>query len=141
MAAGITQFQHPVLNKFSLHGGKPRLHVRPSRVTRNVSHIRVDRVEFSRAGETSGEAILRGQERGGNRTARGNSLVDGSDIDLRPVDAELIGAAQPVEMHVADAISTAKYGFRVKAVRHTDPRRPVLVIRIYQRAVIKAPVF
>src|SRR5690348_10658951 len=43
MAAGITQFQHPVLNKFSLHGGKPRLHVRPSRVTRNVSHIRVDR--------------------------------------------------------------------------------------------------
>ena len=67
-------------------------------------------------------------------------MIHRGNINLRAVDAEFVGAAHPVQVHVADAVAAAKDGFLFRAVRQTDAGRPVPVVGVDQRAVIDAAI-
>ena len=98
-------------------------------------NVGVHRNEVLRAGETGREGIHRGDEAG---VAGGRRLIDGHDVDLRAVDAKLVGAAEAVQVHVADAVAGADDGFGIDGIRETDARSPVAVIGVDQGAVVEA---
>ena len=51
-------------------------------------------------------------------------LIDGADHDLRAVDAEFVGAAEPVEEDVADAVAAAENRLRSDACRRSRGAAP-----------------
>ena len=105
MVAGVGQFQNRVFHDLALHGQEPGLHVGPARVRRDVRDVRVDRVEVRRTVEAGRETEFAVVMKPAACSPAG--LVDRDLIHLRPVDAEFVGAAQPVEVYVTDAVAAA----------------------------------
>src|SRR5947209_20529986 len=67
-------------------------------------------------------------------------LINGRDVYLRTIDSEFIGAAQPIQVNVADPVTAPNNSLGQRAVCKTDTRGQVLVVRMHKRAVVQAAV-
>src|SRR5262245_59072335 len=60
--------------------------------------------------------------------------------DVRPVESQQVFAAQSIEMDVTDPVTAANHRPIERVVCEADARRPVVVIRVNQRAIVKRAV-
>ena len=119
----------------------PALDTAGVQVRRDVVDAAVDRIEVARRGHPRRITHLRRTEAGGRRLVRRAQplrrlLRDCRRHDVRAVEREQVLAAETIEVHVARAVGGAQHRLVVQAVGRAEAGRPVVAIRIDQRAIV-----
>src|SRR3954463_10292600 len=141
MVPVIREFKNGVLGQLLLDTEEPTLNVWPARVGRNVADVRVHLIEAQRTRKRWTEpSLARDESRVPLAVAEQWTLIHGRDVHLGPVYPKFVGAAQSIQVDIADAITSSHNGLAVRRIGEAEARAEVLVIRFDQGSVVKASV-
>ena len=133
MIAVVGDFHHPVSREFPLRREEPGLDIGPARVGINVIDVGDQRIETRRVVDAGGETVLGSEETRRHHAAR-NRLRLNAEQRLRRVDA-FLRATHAVEERIADTVAGAEDRLRKRAVRQSQARSIILVVRVDQCAI------
>src|SRR6185312_8042145 len=143
--AQISDIQEEIMREFAFYRKMPRLHVAGAIVCWDVANLGGSGVERGGRCEIVRKAESRGTEtsawciiyRCASACALARDLIDDGIYHVRAIVGEKIFATEAVELYVADAVCAANDHLGSNAICQADPRRPIVVNRVHQCAIVK----